>query len=310
MSVAPRHAARRSPPDDPPRDRWSRCSCVLLATLVGCTVTGSVVETEEERQTFTVGEQPRIIVVTFNGRISVTVAGDGAVEATGPQPRLRDLVGCGQARPRQRGRPDAAAGRRHPHRGAAHRRRPDAGQQRRGCGCHGARRIAGGAAHGQWTRGVRQRGGQGPGAHLQRLHHHARRPRPGPGHVERRDLRQRAVRAGRAAHHQRQHRHPGRGRGGRSPRPPPTTPSPSAARWRPAPARSRPATATSRSPCRGMPRSSSTARRPTARCERTSLDLKLTDTSLSGHTGEDPTPPVSIVARTSNGDLAVMSQKP
>lgn len=54
---------------------------VLLATLAGCAVTGSVVETEEERQSFAVGESPRIIVVTFNGRISVTVAGDGNVEA-------------------------------------------------------------------------------------------------------------------------------------------------------------------------------------------------------------------------------------
>lgn len=54
---------------------------VLLATLVGCTVTGSVVETEEDRQTFDVGESPKIVVVTFNGRISLTVAGDGVVEA-------------------------------------------------------------------------------------------------------------------------------------------------------------------------------------------------------------------------------------
>jgi hypothetical protein len=40
------------------------------------------------------------------------------------------------------------------------------------------------------------------------------------------------------------------------------------------------------------------------------LDLRPTDTTLSGHTGDDPTPLISIVARTSNGDLAVMTQKP
>jgi hypothetical protein len=39
-------------------------------------------------------------------------------------------------------------------------------------------------------------------------------------------------------------------------------------------------------------------------------DLTYTDTTLTGHTGTDPTPLVSITARTSNGDLAVMMQRP
>lgn len=39
-------------------------------------------------------------------------------------------------------------------------------------------------------------------------------------------------------------------------------------------------------------------------------DLEVTDTSIGGHTGKDPTPPVTVIARTSNGDLAVMTQKP
>src|SRR5690606_25256169 len=50
--------------------------------LAGCTVNGSVIETAEERHTFDgVGETPSIVVETFNGRISVQVAGDGVVEA-------------------------------------------------------------------------------------------------------------------------------------------------------------------------------------------------------------------------------------
>ncbi len=53
----------------------------LLAVLAGCTVTGSVVETEDERQAFQVGASPRIIVETFNGRISIAASGDGTVEA-------------------------------------------------------------------------------------------------------------------------------------------------------------------------------------------------------------------------------------
>ena len=54
---------------------------LLLVTLAGCTVSGSVIEKEDERQSFQVGDSPRVIVETFNGRIGVTVAGDGAVEA-------------------------------------------------------------------------------------------------------------------------------------------------------------------------------------------------------------------------------------
>lgn len=54
---------------------------LLLATLAGCTVSGSVIEKEDERQTYQVGGSPRVIVTTFNGRIGVTVAGDGVVEA-------------------------------------------------------------------------------------------------------------------------------------------------------------------------------------------------------------------------------------
>lgn len=55
---------------------------VLLGVLAGCTVTGSVIETEEERQTFQqVGPLPTVIVETFNGRIILSVAGDGVVDA-------------------------------------------------------------------------------------------------------------------------------------------------------------------------------------------------------------------------------------
>jgi hypothetical protein len=54
---------------------------VLLALLSGCAVSGSVIEKQDERQSFQVGERPRVIVETFNGRIGVTVAGDGVVEA-------------------------------------------------------------------------------------------------------------------------------------------------------------------------------------------------------------------------------------
>lgn len=54
---------------------------LLVATLAGCAVSGSVIEKEDERQSFEVGESPRVIVTTFNGRIGVTVAGDGVVEA-------------------------------------------------------------------------------------------------------------------------------------------------------------------------------------------------------------------------------------
>jgi DUF4097 and DUF4098 domain-containing protein YvlB len=40
-------------------------------------------------------------------------------------------------------------------------------------------------------------------------------------------------------------------------------------------------------------------------------DLRTpTDTSIVGVSGEDPTPSVSIVARTTNGDLEVMTQRP
>lgn len=54
---------------------------VLVAALAGCTVTGSVIETEQQRESFEVGEAPTVIVETFNGRILVTVAADGVVDA-------------------------------------------------------------------------------------------------------------------------------------------------------------------------------------------------------------------------------------
>jgi len=55
---------------------------VLIGLLGGCSVSGTVTELEDERMTFeAVGETPVIIVETFNGRISVQVAADAAVEA-------------------------------------------------------------------------------------------------------------------------------------------------------------------------------------------------------------------------------------
>jgi DUF4097 and DUF4098 domain-containing protein YvlB len=53
----------------------------LLAILSGCTVSGSVVAFDEERQTFQVDAAPVVVVETFNGRISVTSASAGVVEA-------------------------------------------------------------------------------------------------------------------------------------------------------------------------------------------------------------------------------------
>ena len=55
---------------------------VLVGVLAGCTVSGTVTEQEDERMTFeAVGDAPVIIVDTFNGRISIQAAADGAVEA-------------------------------------------------------------------------------------------------------------------------------------------------------------------------------------------------------------------------------------
>ena len=53
----------------------------LVATLGGCTVNGSVSATEQQRKEFSVGESPLVVIETFNGRISVQAASDGAVEA-------------------------------------------------------------------------------------------------------------------------------------------------------------------------------------------------------------------------------------
>ncbi|MFN8619465.1 MAG: DUF4097 family beta strand repeat-containing protein [Chloroflexota bacterium] len=54
---------------------------LLASLLAGCTVNGTVQETEEERQSFQVGASPRVIVESFNGRISVVSGSDGTVEA-------------------------------------------------------------------------------------------------------------------------------------------------------------------------------------------------------------------------------------
>ena len=55
---------------------------VVAGSLAGCTVNGSITETADERKTFEqVGEKPIVIVETFNGRISIQAASDGVVEA-------------------------------------------------------------------------------------------------------------------------------------------------------------------------------------------------------------------------------------
>lgn len=55
---------------------------VVAGSLAGCTVNGSMIESADERKTFEgVGEKPVVIVETFNGRISIQTASDGVVEA-------------------------------------------------------------------------------------------------------------------------------------------------------------------------------------------------------------------------------------
>ena len=55
---------------------------VLLGTLAGCTVSGTVTEQSDERRTFEqVGASPLIIVETFNGRISVQASSEGVVQS-------------------------------------------------------------------------------------------------------------------------------------------------------------------------------------------------------------------------------------
>jgi hypothetical protein len=64
-----------------------RRACVLIASvllmgglLAGCTVTGTVYAQREERQTVPVGLAPVVVVDTFNGRITVTAGGERDID--------------------------------------------------------------------------------------------------------------------------------------------------------------------------------------------------------------------------------------
>jgi DUF4097 and DUF4098 domain-containing protein YvlB len=64
-----------------------RARVVLLVTLLlagavlaGCTVTGTVYSRHQDRQTFQVGLAPLVVVDTFNGRISAIAGGENQVE--------------------------------------------------------------------------------------------------------------------------------------------------------------------------------------------------------------------------------------
>ena len=49
-------------------------------SVVGCTVTGTVYAQHEERQTLPVGPAPTVVVDTFNGRITVTAGGESDID--------------------------------------------------------------------------------------------------------------------------------------------------------------------------------------------------------------------------------------
>jgi hypothetical protein len=53
----------------------------LAGALAGCTVNGTVIATEQERESFPTGETPLVIVETFNGRISIQPGPNDTVDA-------------------------------------------------------------------------------------------------------------------------------------------------------------------------------------------------------------------------------------
>jgi DUF4097 and DUF4098 domain-containing protein YvlB len=54
---------------------------VFAAILAGCTVNGSVQVTDQQAESFPVGDEPYVVVETFNGRVTVEATARGTVEA-------------------------------------------------------------------------------------------------------------------------------------------------------------------------------------------------------------------------------------